>query len=67
MMQSDTMYTDLTRSVVNMTRSVEQINTGDLFAAPQQYESWNGMARELEKSVKDFRENPRKYLRLQIF
>jgi phospholipid/cholesterol/gamma-HCH transport system substrate-binding protein len=67
MMQSDTMYTDLTRSVLNVTRSVEQIDTGGLFAAPQAYESWNGMARELEKSMRDFRENPRKYLRLKIF
>lgn len=67
MMQSDAMYADVTRSVVKLTRSVEEVNTGGLFAAPQAYESWTGMTRELETSVKDFREDPRKYLRLKIF
>jgi phospholipid/cholesterol/gamma-HCH transport system substrate-binding protein len=66
MMQSDATYTGLTRTVVSLTQSVEQFNAG-IFGAPQAYESWNGMARDLEKTMRDFRENPRKYLRMQLF
>ena len=38
-----------------------------LFGAPQTYESLTGTAKNLEATMKDFRENPRKYLRLKIF
>lgn len=66
-MQSDALYTDLNRSVVSMIATVDNVNAGPLFAAPQSYEEWNGMLRDLERTMKDFRENPRKYLRLKVF
>ncbi len=31
------------------------------------FEGWNGAAQEMQKTLKDFRENPRKYLRLKVF
>ena len=31
------------------------------------YENFKGMAKELQETVKDFRENPRKFLRLKVF
>ena len=67
MLQSDAMYTDLNRSVVGLIATVDSVNAGPLFAAPQTYEEWNGMLRDLEKTMRDFRENPRKYLRLKVF
>jgi phospholipid/cholesterol/gamma-HCH transport system substrate-binding protein len=67
MIQSDTLYTDVSKMVTSLTASVDSVNAGPLFAAPQQYESWTGMLKETEKTMKDFRENPRKYLRLKIF
>ena len=65
--QSDELYSDLNAWVVSTTRTVDEINTGPIFSAPQAYESMNGFARELEKTVRDFRENPRKYMRLKVF
>jgi phospholipid/cholesterol/gamma-HCH transport system substrate-binding protein len=67
MIQSDTLYADLNRSVVSWIAMVDNASAGPLFAAPQSYEEWNGMLRDLEKTMKDFRENPRKYLRLKVF
>lgn len=67
MIQSDTVYTDLNRSVTSLIATVDGVNTGPLFAAPQAYESWTGSMEELAKTLKDFREDPRKYLRLKIF
>jgi phospholipid/cholesterol/gamma-HCH transport system substrate-binding protein len=65
--QSDALYTDLSRWVFSMTANIDNVNAGPLFAAPQTYESWNGMLRDLEKTMRDFRGNPRKYLRLKVF
>lgn len=67
MIQSDVLYEDLNRWVFSMTASVDNVNAGPLFAAPQTYESWNGMLRDLETTMRDFRGNPRKYLRLKVF
>jgi phospholipid/cholesterol/gamma-HCH transport system substrate-binding protein len=65
--QSDALYESVNRWTVSMTRTVDDLNAGSLFAAPQTYESLTGKAKELEATMKDFRENPRKYLRLKIF
>jgi len=65
--KSDEFYAGLNRSIQSFTRSVDQIDSGPLFGAPQTYESLNGFARELETTLRDFRENPRKYLRLKVF
>jgi phospholipid/cholesterol/gamma-HCH transport system substrate-binding protein len=67
MMQSDTLYTDLNRSVTSLIGTVDEFNAGPLFAAPQSYESMAGSLKELENTLRDFRGNPRKYLRLKIF
>lgn len=67
LIQSDAFYTSIDRWLASMARKVDEINSGPMFAAPQTYESLNGMARELEASMRDFRENPRKYLRIKLF
>jgi phospholipid/cholesterol/gamma-HCH transport system substrate-binding protein len=65
--QSDELWVSVNRSLVSLARSVDEINYGPLFAAPQTYESLNGFARELAETVKDFRGNPKKYLRIKVF
>ena len=65
--QSDALYESVNRWTISMTRTVDDLNTGSLFGAPQTYESLTGTAKNLEATMKDFRENPRKYLRLKIF
>ena len=53
--------------VTSFARSVDEFNTGATFGSPQMYESWSGSARELERTMRDFRENPQKYLRVKVF
>ena len=65
--QSDEFYTGIDRWVASLARSVDELNYGPMFGAPQSYESMTGFARELESTMRDFRENPRKYLRIKVF
>jgi len=65
--KSDEFYAGMNRSIASLTQSVDEINAGPLFGAPQSYESLNGFARELQTTLRDFRENPKKYLRLKVF
>jgi phospholipid/cholesterol/gamma-HCH transport system substrate-binding protein len=65
--QSDALWTSMNSLVTTLTRSVDEINTGPMFGSPQMYESWSGAARELEQTMRDFRGNPQKYLRLKVF
>jgi phospholipid/cholesterol/gamma-HCH transport system substrate-binding protein len=65
--QSDELWTSMNSWVNSLARSVDEFNTGPVFGSPQQYESWSGSARELERTMRDFRENPQKYLRLKVF
>ena len=51
----------------SLARQVDEINTSRMLNDTDLYEGINGAAREMQKNVKDFRENPRKYLRLKIF
>jgi phospholipid/cholesterol/gamma-HCH transport system substrate-binding protein len=64
---SDELYNSLNTSINTLARSVDEINAGPLFAAPQTYENLNGFARELEHTMRDFRGNPQKYLRIKLF
>jgi phospholipid/cholesterol/gamma-HCH transport system substrate-binding protein len=66
-MQSDDSYSGWSNAVLSLARQVDEINNSRMLNATDLYESWNGAAREMQKGVKDFRENPKKYLRLKIF
>lgn len=66
-MQSSQSYEGLSATVGSLTRQVDEINTSRMLNATDLYESMNGAAREVQRSVKDFRENPRKYLRMRVF
>jgi phospholipid/cholesterol/gamma-HCH transport system substrate-binding protein len=66
-LQSDETYTSLSTTIEKLARSVDEVNAGPLFAAPLTYDNLNGVARELESTLKDFRGNPKKYLRIKVF
>jgi phospholipid/cholesterol/gamma-HCH transport system substrate-binding protein len=66
-MQSGDTYSGWSEAVASLSRQVDNVNSSRLLNAADVYESLNGAARETQKSIKDFRENPRKYLRLKIF
>ena len=66
-MTSDQMYRDLNRQVVSAILAVDQFNANPMLNSPAQYESWTGTVAELANSMKDFRGNPQKFLRLKVF
>ena len=66
-LQSDTEYQGWSRGLNGILRTVDDFNTSPLLATSQVYDNLNGMTRELQSNLRDFRINPRKYLRLKVF
>src|SRR5262249_37485263 len=64
---SDSMYRDLNRSLTHVIRSVQDLNANPMIAGSHTYENLNGAARELRNAIHDFRQDPRKYLRMKMF
>ena len=50
-----------------MIQMVDQMNASPLLTRSDTYEGLNGAVKEIQKTVKDFREHPAKYLRLKVF
>jgi len=67
LMTSDRQYTEWTRGVQNMIRMVDEFSVNPLIETTESYDAIAGAARELESGLKEFRENPRKFLRLKMF
>lgn len=67
MMQSDALYRQWNRSIESVIQQVDEVNASPLFSSSAVYDNINGFARELGKNVKEFREDPRKFLRLKVF
>jgi phospholipid/cholesterol/gamma-HCH transport system substrate-binding protein len=71
-LQNDEGYRKLTRMLADMDRTLAALNRGEgqfgqLLTSPQMYESLAGSLNNLDAFLKDFRSNPRKYLRTKIF
>ena len=66
-MQSDTLYADWNSRVVSLIESVDAFNRGPAMTTTQAYDNLNGFARELQATMRDFRQNPRKFMRLKVF
>ena len=67
MMQSDDQYAAWNRNLDSMIQRVDDLNANPLLNRTDLYESMAGAALEMQKTVRDFREHPQKYLRLKIF
>jgi phospholipid/cholesterol/gamma-HCH transport system substrate-binding protein len=67
LMQSDTLYRDWTNGVTAMIRSVDALSLNPMFSTSEPYENLNGFAREMRDNIRDFREDPAKFLRLKLF
>jgi phospholipid/cholesterol/gamma-HCH transport system substrate-binding protein len=70
--QSDQMYQQMERLVRTIGQMVDSVSAGESQIAvwmrdTQLYESLAGSTSELERTVGDFRRNPKKYLRLKVF
>ena len=69
---SDAAYIEWNRRLAAWIESVDALNygegaTGHLLVNSEAYESLNGMLRDLATTMKEFREDPQKFLRLKIF
>lgn len=64
---SDQMYRDWNRSLAALVQQVDEANANPMFNTSEMYESMNGALLEMRDAIKDFRGNPRKYLRLKMF
>jgi phospholipid/cholesterol/gamma-HCH transport system substrate-binding protein len=64
---SEAMYSAWNGRLQSLIRSVDDTNAGPLFTNSQWYEQLDGAAREMRDTMKDFRENPQKFLRLKLF
>ncbi len=64
---SDGMYAGWNRSLSGVIQKVDEVNAMPMFSSSEMFDNLIGAAAEMRNTVKDFRENPRKYLRLKIF
>jgi phospholipid/cholesterol/gamma-HCH transport system substrate-binding protein len=69
---SDAAYVEWNRRVAAWIENVDALNSGEgamgqMLSNAQTYESLNGALRELQSTVKEFRADPQKFLRIKIF
>ncbi|MDQ6675846.1 MAG: MlaD family protein [Acidobacteriota bacterium] len=72
MMSNDEQYRSAEAMLRNLNSTFDSLTTGEgqlaqLLTSSQLYEMLNGSSRDARAFVKDFRENPRKYLRIKVF
>jgi hypothetical protein len=67
MIASDRAYNDWTRQVGAIIRQVEEFNAGGMLTTSAVYDNLDGMAKEFQAKGKEFRVNPRKFLRMKLF
>jgi phospholipid/cholesterol/gamma-HCH transport system substrate-binding protein len=65
--KSDAVYQSWNTSLALLSRSVDEFNAGPLLTDQQLYESLLGASQEFATTLKDFRSNPKKFLRLKLF
>jgi phospholipid/cholesterol/gamma-HCH transport system substrate-binding protein len=63
----DQQYADWNAALLGMIRSVDNFNTTPMMLTTADYDNLNGMAKEVATTLKDFRQNPQKYLRMKVF
>jgi phospholipid/cholesterol/gamma-HCH transport system substrate-binding protein len=64
---SDRQYAEWNRGVQSMIRQVDEFAASPALGSTAPYENLNGMALEVQSAMREFRENPKKFLRLKVF
>ena len=67
LLQSPTAYDSAVQGLAALIHQVDELNRSPLMTNTVLYENWNGSMKELRDNLKDFRENPRKYLWMKLF
>jgi phospholipid/cholesterol/gamma-HCH transport system substrate-binding protein len=71
-LKSDAAYVEWNRRLAAWIENVDARNSGEgsmgqMLSNAQTYESLNGALRDLQSTMKEFREDPQKFLRLKVF
>lgn len=64
---SDASYTSWTKTLGSITQQVDELNQSRLLNTTDLYEQLSGSMKQMQSTVKDFRQNPSKYLRVKVF
>jgi phospholipid/cholesterol/gamma-HCH transport system substrate-binding protein len=67
MMTDNGTYGGWVQAVAAMSRQVDDFNATPMLTSSAVYDNLQGMAKELQTTTKEFRENPKKYLRIKMF
>jgi hypothetical protein len=67
LLESEAQYAGWNQKLAGWIRSVDELNTNPMLLTPAVYEKLDGQARELRDTLREFRENPRKFLWVKIF
>jgi phospholipid/cholesterol/gamma-HCH transport system substrate-binding protein len=67
LLQSDQMYKDWSRQIALLIRSVDEANANPLFSSSEMYDNLAGYAKETRDTLREFRQNPQKFLRIKVF
>ena len=67
LLQSDSAYVEANRTLAALIRSVDELNRNPQMTTTTVYDNLNGSLKKLQDSLRDFRLNPKKYLRLKVF
>jgi phospholipid/cholesterol/gamma-HCH transport system substrate-binding protein len=67
LVQSDAMYRQWNRELASMVQRVDELNGSPLFSSSEVYDNLNGLASQMRDAMRDFRGDPRKFLRLKMF
>lgn len=60
-------YVGWNGTVSGLIQKVDEVNALPMLSSSEVYDNLNGAAAEAQKTMKDFRQNPKKFLRLKIF
>ncbi len=71
LLKDEALHNQIASTLRRVEHSIDQINTGQgtlgqLMVNPQMYESINGLTREMNDLMKDFRANPKKFLSVKL-
>lgn len=71
LLKDEELHNQIRATLAKIDESIDKINTGQgtlgqLMVNPNLYESLNGVSQELEGLLKDFRTNPKKFLRIKL-
>lgn len=67
LLQSDAQYAEWNETLAGWIQSVDDLNSDPAMLTSATYENLNGQANELRDTLREFRQNPRKFLWLKVF